>query len=161
MNNKLPKWRAIQTYTSTLDLKVRTRVIVYDDYETAKKDCEEWMGLMCDFNKNYEQDRNLGYQLHSNADINVQLEGLNDPIIDHIEVTGRVGNNGSVSLFESPAVITSEYRDFDDRTKKWYLTTRSRKFSQNEINEATKCKIPLVVIDYLTGKVYHNLDKTR
>lgn len=158
MNNKLPKWRAIQTYTSLDDCKVRTRVVVYADYKTAKKDCEYWLDLMCADSNRESWDRNFGYRLCSNVDINAQLEALNDPIVDNIEITGQVGNNGGVFLSNMPIVATSEFKEWDCNKVKYYLSTRERKISQKKVDEYG---IPSIAIDYLNGKVYHNLDKTR
>ena len=156
--NKLPEWRAIQTYTSFDDFKVHTRVVVYDDYETAQKDCEYWMNLMLTDSDRGLLDMELGYRLCSNAGINAKLRALNDPIVDNIEVSGQVGNNGGIFLSNMPIIATSEFKEWANNDKKYYLSTRERKISQKKIDEY---RIPLVAIDYLNGKVYSNLDKTR
>ncbi len=162
MNNRLPKWRAIQTCTSLKDYKVHTRVVVYDDYESASKDCQYWLDLMLIDNNRGSWDMNLGYRLCSNAGINAQLEALNDPIVDNIEISGQLcgqpGNDGCFFLSNMPIVATSEFKEWSHNEKKYYLSTRERKISQKKVDEYG---IPSIAIDYLTGKVYHNLDKTR
>ncbi len=158
MNNRLPKWRAIQTCTSLDDYRVHTRVVVYDDYESASKDCQCWLDLMLIDNNRESWDMNLGYRLCSNASINAQLEALNDPIVDNIEISGQSGNDGSIFLSNMPIVATSEFKEWFHDEKKYYLSMRERKISQKKVDEYG---IPSIAIDYLTGKVYHNLDKTR
>ncbi len=158
MNNRLPKWRAIQTYTSLDDYRSHTRVVVYDDYESAKNDCQYWLDLMRADGNHESWDMNLSYRLCSNAGINAQLEALNDPVVDNIEIGGQVGNNGGVFLGNMPIVATSEFKEWSHNEKKYYLSTRERKISQRKVDEYG---IPSIAIDYLTGKVYHNLYKTR
>lgn len=165
MNNRLPKWRVIRTCDS-YEGKAVSRVMFYNDLKEATLDTMAWLDVPNDV-----AHPNLSYSIHTNDDLNVAIERLCEsgfPLLEdgisRIKRDSYDERNGGYNLRMCIGSVISDcgtyglYKGIYPAGDRFEESPRMIVTSNIEdvIKSCNEGKA--VVIDFLNGKVYSNME---